>query len=40
LLPRFQASVKETVRRLPDYTCIETIARFRRSPPGFPGVSN
>jgi hypothetical protein len=34
LLPRFQASVKETLRRLPDYNCIETIARFRRSPPG------
>jgi hypothetical protein len=32
LLPRFQASVKETLRRLPDYTCIETIARSRRAP--------
>jgi hypothetical protein len=34
LLPGFQASVKETLRRLPDYNCIDTIARFRRSPPG------
>jgi hypothetical protein len=33
LLPRFQASVKETLRRLPDYNCIESITRFRRSPP-------
>jgi hypothetical protein len=32
LLPRFQASIKKTLRRLPDYTCIETVARSRRAP--------
>src|SRR4030088_201519 len=31
LLPRFQASPKQTLPRLPDYTCIETIARSRRA---------
>src|SRR5579864_2767905 len=34
LLPRFQGAVKETLRRLPDYTCMETIVRARRTPPG------
>src|SRR5690348_8495357 len=33
LLTRFQATVKETLRRLPDYTCVETVARSRRTPP-------
>ena len=33
LLPRFQSAVKETLRRLPDYTCMETITRGRRTPP-------
>src|SRR5712692_5159605 len=33
LLSRFQATVKETLRRLPDYTCIETVTRSRRTPP-------
>ncbi len=32
LLPRFQTSLKETLRRLPDYTCSETIVRSRRAP--------
>ena len=30
VLPRFHSSLKETLRRLPDYTCIETITRSRR----------
>jgi hypothetical protein len=31
LLPRFRINLKENLRRLPDYTCIETVARSRRS---------
>ena len=31
LLPRFQGSLKQTLRRLPDYTCTETITRSRRA---------
>ena len=31
LLPRFRGALRETLRQLPDYTCIETIARTRRS---------
>jgi len=27
LLSRFQVSLKQTLRRLPDYTCVETIVR-------------
>ncbi|MFN7919264.1 MAG: hypothetical protein U0Q16_04160 [Bryobacteraceae bacterium] len=30
LLPRFRAHVKETLRRLPDYTCLQTTERTRR----------
>jgi hypothetical protein len=31
LLPRFRVNLKENLRHLPDYTCIETVARSRRS---------
>ncbi|MEO8127694.1 MAG: hypothetical protein ABI822_11420, partial [Bryobacteraceae bacterium] len=30
LLSQFKASLKQTLRRLPDYTCVETIVRSRR----------
>jgi hypothetical protein len=33
LLPRFRMWLKHALGRLPDYTCIETIARARRTPP-------
>jgi hypothetical protein len=36
LLPRFQTAVNQMLRRLPDYTCAETIARSVRVDPNAP----
>ena len=36
LLGRIQARMKETLERLPDYVCVQTVERYTRAKPGKP----
>ena len=39
LLSRVKRHIREQVERLPDYTCLQTVARFRQEPGARPAAS-